>query len=865
MKKITSALILLLVLVLLLGSCITPEYSTPEIYEITSSQSTYTYGVGESVDLKTLFTLTETVSGKKLDITDDMIEAPDACFDKAGMFTATCKFGSAVKSVIIIIKENPPEPAEVSITGIDVTIKEGDGVNVKNLFTLKENGNRLSVTEEMLSLGGLNTESAKAGVYTVTLTYTSADGVAHSGSIKVTVEEKSSTPTPEPEPEKVNVSITSTNKTVEEGTAIDVKSLFTVKADGIAVSITDSMLNLGGLNASNPAVGTYTVKLTYISTDGATHTKTAAVTVKAKEITPDPTPAPEHAGTKSDPYTVADAIAVLDGLITDADGYAVTELVYVKGIVVDAGTPSSNGNYFKNVRVADCSGSTVTLKIYSANPKTASDKDFAVGDTVLLEGYLRITQNTGKEMGSKGSEYTYFSVLNGTGGGSQSGNKMPTQVYNPSAHEKYDSILADAQKDYIENDPYSSDMLLATGLPSQGAYNALVIPVQFKNDTFTSGELSDLERAFNGTASETGWESVRSYYLKSSFGKLDITFDIYSSCVTMPNNYSYYETEYGDTDILAYALSAIDAYTDLSRYDTDGDGYIDAVYLVYSAPVEYESENSIYWAFVNWEFESERYDGVYAHTFFFGGADFMYEDIDGTDYGYEGLKINASTYIHETGHLLGLDDYYDYNEGEGSDNGLGNADMMDYTVGDHNVYSKLMLGWVTPTVITSTQTVTLRSSAESGEFVMILLDYNGTYFSEYLLIDLYTATGLNGMHADVEGSYLYDGEPYGARIYHVSSEIDRPFNDDYCSFTTNNNSMSSIPLIKLIEADGDSNYESDIYGGNRFASYDDLWQTGDVLSLIMPNYTRHDGKLLNFDISFDSVSAGGVTLTVTFD
>ena len=244
----------------------------------------------------------------------------------------------------------------------------------------------------------------------------------------------------------------------------------------------------------------------------------------------------------------------------------------------------------------------------------------------------------------------------------------------------------------------------------------------------------------------------------------------------------------------------------------------------------------------------------------------MYEETE-NDYYYPigGLKLNASTYIHETGHLLGLDDYYDYYENTGSDEGLGNADMMDSTVGDHNAYSKLILGWVTPTVITSTQTVSINPFESSGEFLMILLDYDGTYFSEYLIIDLYSATGLNKMHADIEGSFLYDGARFGARIYHVSSSIKKPYNDDYYSFTDNNNSISDIPLIKLIEADGDENFESDIYDGYRYASSDDLWQSGNVFSDIQPEYTRNDGKLLNFDITFDSVTSTGATVTVTFD
>ena len=78
--------------------------------------------------------------------------------------------------------------------------------------------------------------------------------------------------------------------------------------------------------------------------------------------------------------------------------------------------------------------------------------------------------------------------------------------------------------------------------------------------------------------------------------------------------------------------------------------------------------------------------------------------------------------------------------------------------------------------------------------------------------------------------------------------------------------MSENALIRLVEADGDENFESDTSDeGYHFASSNDLWHTGDKLSEIQPNYTRNDGKALNFDISFDSVSADGATITVTFN
>lgn len=441
------------------------------------------------------------------------------------------------------------------------------------------------------------------------------------------------------------------------------------------------------------------------------------------------------------------------------------------------------------------------------------------------------------------------------------------QTFDPNNHINNDDILYDAVTDYEEK----QNALPSTGLLSQGTYNVLVVPVEFSDDKFTNQELTDLGNTFNNQ-SATGWESVNSYYKTSSYGKLNMTFDI-ADKVALNYTYSYFDggSDHGE-NILKLALDKLDASGfDFSKYDYDSNGVVDGVYIIYSAPIDYYSDDSYYWAYVNWAQNDLVYDNMDVYTYLFASVDFMYEDVEtsGSDYAIDGLVLNASTYIHETGHMLGLDDYYDYAPNTGSDKGLGCADMMDYTVGDHNAYSKLMLGWVNPIVVTQTQTVTINAFESSGQFIIVLLDYNGTYFSEYLIIDLYSATGLNEMHANVEGSYLYGGTSFGARIYHVDSTIANPRADKYESFTDNNNSMSSDALLQLIEADGDKNFESDkeYYQGQYYyyASADDLWQTGDVFSDVQPNYTRHDGKQVNFDISFDSVTAESATITITFD
>ena len=504
-----------------------------------------------------------------------------------------------------------------------------------------------------------------------------------------------------------------------------------------------------------------------------------------------------------------------------------------------------------------------------------------------VDGVLKITLSP---TGAKKSMYILSVEIECGGAGGDTPaptptETMPSQQYDPAKVDK--STLREQMKRYFEKENIGNPL----PIPSTGAYNLLVIPVQFSDRPISDEQMDRLGKAFNGTSADTGWESVNSYYKKSSYGKLDMTFDVQKPFVT-DQNYKYYEdysgkitvdgetiTKTGDILLLELALAYYAQSLDLKNYDTDNDGIIDAVYLIYSAPVTYDSEanaDSIYWAYVTtYPTETQKYDGLEVGYYLFAGFDFMDEhtgNSNDTYLGqegytpYSGLKIMAETYIHETGHLLGLDDYYDYEDAKGSGEGLGGADMMDYNVGDHDAYSKLILGWVDPTVITTTQTVTINAFESSGQFLMVLLDYDGTYFSEYLLIDLYANTGLNSLGASQQNSLLYYdsktkvGAEYGVRIYHVSSSIKNPYSDDYYSFTDNNNSVSDTALIKLVEADGEKKFAST----EGYAESTDLWQAGDSLLSVFPNYARNDNKKVNFDIRIDSVSKTSATITITF-
>lgn len=90
-----------------------------------------------------------------------------------------------------------------------------------------------------------------------------------------------------PELPAVEVDITTRgDKEYTEGSEIDVSdilSAFTVKADGKQITVTADMIDLDGLDLSNPAVGNYTITLTYVSWDNQNFTEHFSIAVNTKQ------------------------------------------------------------------------------------------------------------------------------------------------------------------------------------------------------------------------------------------------------------------------------------------------------------------------------------------------------------------------------------------------------------------------------------------------------------------------------------------------------------------------------------------------------------------------------------------------------
>ena len=430
-----------------------------------------------------------------------------------------------------------------------------------------------------------------------------------------------------------------------------------------------------------------------------------------------------------------------------------------------------------------------------------------------------------------------------------------------------------------------------------GTAKTLVVPVVIKGfeANATEANREKIRKAFFGTNEETGWESVSSYYNKSSYGKLNITGEVTYWCET---NITYdelgkYGTELGDLGTykiveIVYGWLSQSGYH-LSDYDVNKDGFIDSLWLIYSCPHQkttpgFKNDDSPYWAFTFWDY---NYINVpksslspVPNTYAWASYDFMDDGVSA------GIEIDAHTYIHEHGHVMGLQDYYDYDNKHAP---MCAIDMQDWNIGDHNAFSKLAWGWVKPVNVTKETTVELSPTSTSGDCVIIKGNkkkWHGSPFDEYIIIDFLAQDNL--WEQDTEHVYSNNLHPYsvpGIRIMHVDARLARidvktlktieitntiTGGNRYKVARSNTPSYSAYEgevnpatqkilyqdLLCMIPKNNDlsSTYKSGTKGTNDY-----LFQTGDSFDLssyrdFFIDGKLHDGTTIPFKINFIEVS-----------
>lgn len=355
--------------------------------------------------------------------------------------------------------------------------------------------------------------------------------------------------------------------------------------------------------------------------------------------------------------------------------------------------------------------------------------------------------------------------------------------------------------------------------PSKGDVNLLVIPVHLpgSNEYNTEKVRNDIEKIFfSKNDSDLGYKSISEYFYESSYGQLNFQgkvtnwFDVeeYTS-IKSPAQVTQGNDGTIVTEILrkAIAWAELIEKIDLTEYDNNKDGSIDGIWLVYdhldfntSLELNPESDvNTSFWNFTSWDWETiPNINKPTTSGFSWTSFSMMYAPNCKRNQANKlnftlNTKLDSHVFIHETCHLLGLDDYYASDDD--TYHPVGKTTMMDQNICDLDSYSKLLLGWITPYVVYGTSEILIPRATSSKHGVIIIPSnfeeiskevelavsknktenfiYEFNPFSEYLLIDLYTPDGLN--YQDTT-DLIIDGKTKapnstGVRIYHVDSRL----------------------------------------------------------------------------------------------
>jgi hypothetical protein len=173
---------------------------------------------------------------------------------------------------------------------------------------------------------------------------------------------------------------------------------------------------------------------------------------------------------------------------------------------------------------------------------------------------------------------------------------------------------------------------------------------------------------------------------------------------------------------------------------------------------------------------------------------------------YTSAMVGTGVMTHEFGHILDLPDLYatNYNGSGGGPEGVGNYANMaggpwlnsEHTPCMHDAWSKIQLGWLTPTLLTTSGTYTIYKSAVDSNFAYKI---NTPRSSEFFLLE---NKQLRGQDAYLPGK--------GLAIWHVNTMMVGKLSTS----GNNANNDTSNQGLGILQADGKRDLEKGINRGD---------------------------------------------------
>ena len=349
--------------------------------------------------------------------------------------------------------------------------------------------------------------------------------------------------------------------------------------------------------------------------------------------------------------------------------------------------------------------------------------------------------------------------------------------------------------------------------PHTGSPKALVILAEFADTLFTIQNTKQVftnylmnEGHFTETAygQNMNYKGVRGYFKNCSYGQFTPAFDVVGP-IKLPKPQTYYGAG-GDNikDLLTDACNAVDNEVDFSQYDSNGDGMVDLVYVIYaghSANYGGNAKTDI-WPKSGTASLSKTFDGKSVRRY----------GVSNELAGRENKKKERETingiglFCHEFSHTLGLPDIYAYDRYEGENNeavnqnnqGMEYWDLMDGGTdvwggripSPYLAWERETMGWMSiDTLTTDCHISNLKTIDNGGKAYKIL---NPSVANEYVVLQSIQKGGWYQGWGNKNITY-----PKGLLIYRIS------YASDKVNLHDGPNNIKGKPRVIVIPADGE--------------------------------------------------------------
>ena len=354
----------------------------------------------------------------------------------------------------------------------------------------------------------------------------------------------------------------------------------------------------------------------------------------------------------------------------------------------------------------------------------------------------------------------------------------------------------------------ANEKIIATRpFPHVGNPKALVIMVDFKDQKFIYTK-DDINKLLNGTEYDTsngyhGYGSAAQYFNDCSNGKFRPKFDIVG-----PYHLSKSYTAYGQgdddiTSLIKDVCTVANNDVDFAQYDSDNDGYVDLVYIIYAGYSaqwgESKNPNAIWPKSGTGNYGT--YDGKQVQRYGVNNELAFYPDV------WKDMKVDQATFkpylsgigvfLHEMSHTMGLPDFYptvNWTDITKYDNqSMEEWDLMDggentfngFYPTPYTAWERELMGWTEKMdTLKNPANVTLTPLANGGKGLRVMNDNDATG-NEYYILESITN---KGWYAKMPGT--------GMLVTHINYDA-----ASFANFSGPNNTAGS-PRITVIPANG---------------------------------------------------------------